>query len=118
MFNIPINLSSSSSMYSLSISKEFLDMYDDNSIDSIIEYLSKSYKNVNDLVDVINKSSLVEDKFIRKEFIIRDLKNTYVKSVTYTHGVTKASISVMKIMYIYLGLIKMFIRKFIGMMSI
>lgn len=93
MFNIPINLSSSSSMYSLSISKEFLDMYDDNSIESIIEYLSKSYKNVNDLVDVINKSSLVEDKFIRKEFIIRDLKNTYVKSVTYTHGVTKASIS-------------------------
>ena len=93
MFNIPVNLSSSSSMYSLSISKEFLDMYDDNSIESIIEYLSKSYKNVNDLVDVINKSSLVEDKFIRKEFIIRDLKNTYVKSVTYTHGVTNASIS-------------------------
>lgn len=93
MFNIPININSNSSMYSLRIGKEFLELYDDFSINDIINKLMNEYDNINDLIDVCNKSCLVENKVLRKEFIINDLKNKSILNSVYEHAVSACDIS-------------------------
>lgn len=93
MFNIPINIENSSSMYSLNISKEFLELYDDFEISDIINKLSNKYSNINDLINVLNNSCLVSNKKLRKEFIINDLKNKLIVSGVYDHAVSIGNIS-------------------------
>ena len=72
LFKVPINIESSASFLSLSISKEFLKFYDNKEIDEVIENLSSKYSNVNELITIINKSVQVKGKNIRKEFVKKD----------------------------------------------
>lgn len=87
LFKVPINIESSASFLSLSISKNFLKLYDDKEIDEVIDYLSSKYSNVNELITIINKSVQVKNKNIRKEFIKRDLKQTKVSNVVYKNAI-------------------------------
>ena len=87
LFKVPINIESSTSFLSLSISKEFLKFYDNKEIDEVIEYLSGKYSNVNELITIINKSVQVKNKNIRKEFIKRDLKQAKVSNTIYKNAI-------------------------------
>ncbi len=87
LFKVPINIENSASFLSLSISKEFLNLYDYKDIDEVIDYLSSKYSNVNELIAIINKSVQVKDKIVRKEFIKRDLKQAKVSNVVYKNAI-------------------------------
>lgn len=87
LFNIPINIESENSFYSSNIASKFLKLYDDLTIEEAIVKL-KDEKNINDLINIINKSVLVEDKTLRKEFIIEDLKQYKMKNESYKDAVT------------------------------
>ncbi len=90
IYNIPINIPSNNSFYSTFIAKEFLTNYDNYSLEDNIINLSEKYTNVNDLIKIINKSATV-DYDIRKEFIIHDLKNTYLENPRFKKGVEVVS---------------------------
>ncbi|MCM1053751.1 MAG: PD-(D/E)XK nuclease family protein, partial [Ruminococcus sp.] len=92
MFNIPINLKSNTSLFNTIISAEFLNNYDLMSIEDNINYLNDKYQNINDYLEAINKSAMINDKKIRKEFIIEDLKNAKIKENKYDKAVNIASI--------------------------
>lgn len=84
IFNIPMNIKSNHSFYSTLIAQDFLKNYDNYTIKDNIERL-KDYSNINDLLEIVNKSVLVEEK--RKDFIIHDLKNTKVKTNNFKNAV-------------------------------
>lgn len=88
LFKIPINIDNNSSFLSLSISKEFLNLYDNKDIDEVIDILSRKYSNVNELITIINKSVQVKNKNIRKEFIKRDLKLCKVENTLYKDAIS------------------------------
>ena len=88
LFNIPINIDNNSSFLSLSISKEFLNLYDNKDIDEVIDILSRKYSNVNELITIINKSVHVKGNRIRKEFIKRDLKLCKVENTLYKDAIS------------------------------
>ena len=88
LFNIPINIDNNSSFLSLSISKEFLNLYDNKDIDEVIDILSRKYSNVNELITIINKSVHVKGTRIRKEFIKRDLKLCKVENTLYKDAIS------------------------------
>ena len=87
LFKVPINIKNSASFLSLSISKEFLKLYDSKELDEVIDYLSSKYSNVNELITIINKSVQVKGKNIRKEFIKKNLKQAKVSNVVYKNAV-------------------------------
>ena len=87
LFNIPINIESENSFYSSDIASKFLKLYDNLSIEEAIVKLTNE-KNINDLINIVNKSVLVEDKTLRKEFIIEDLKQYKMKNESYKDAVT------------------------------
>lgn len=87
LFNIPINIESENSFYSSDIASKFLKLYDNLSIEETIVKLTNE-KNINDLINIVNKSVLVEDKTLRKEFIIEDLKQYKMKNESYKDAVT------------------------------
>lgn len=87
LFNIPINIESENSFYSSNIASKFLKLYDDLSIEEAIVKLTNE-KNINDLINIVNKSVLVDDKALRKEFIIEDLKQYKMKNESYKDAVT------------------------------
>ena len=86
IFNIPLNINTNSSFYSTIISQEFLTNYDNLSIEDNINLLKDKY-DINDLITIINQSVIVEDKKLRKEFIIKDLKNTKLASIKYDESI-------------------------------
>ena len=86
IFNLPFNTKDSNSLFSTGVSSLFLSMYDEYDIPVIIEKMKEKYENINDLISVINKSVLVSDKKIRKEFIIDDLKKCNVSNVSYKNA--------------------------------
>ncbi len=87
MYQIPINLQSNNSYYSTALAQEFLANYDLEDIKDNVNNLSAKYEEVNDLITIINKSVKVEDKKIRKEFIINDLKNNKIKDSFYDKAI-------------------------------
>ena len=87
IFNLPLNTSDGNSFFSTGVSNLFLRMYDEYDIPVIIEKLKEKYENINELISVINKSVLVSDKKIRKEFIIDDLKKCIVFNVSYKNAI-------------------------------
>lgn len=92
IYNIPINFKSDNYFYSTMLASEFLAGFESKDIQDNIDFLREKYDNVNDLVTIINKSVLIEDKNIRKEFIIDDLKRTSVKVDKYDKAVSIARI--------------------------
>lgn len=87
IFNLPFNTKDSNSLFSTGVSSLFLSMYDKYDIPMIIEKIKEKYENINDLISVINKSVLVDDKKIRKEFIIDDLKKSSVSNNLYKNAI-------------------------------
>lgn len=87
IFGLPFNTSDGNSFFSTGVSNLFLRMYDEYDIPVIIEKLKEKYENINELISVINKSVLVSDKKIRKEFIIDDLKKCIVSNVSYKNAI-------------------------------
>ena len=87
IFSLPFNTSDGNSFFSTGVSNLFLRMYDEYDIPVIIEKLKEKYENINELISVINKSVLVSDKKIRKEFIIDDLKKCIVSNVSYKNAI-------------------------------
>lgn len=87
IFNLPFNTKDSNSLFSTGVSFLFLSMYDEYDIPMIIEKIKEKYENINDLISVINKSVLVDDKKIRKEFIIDDLKKSSVSNNLYKNAI-------------------------------
>lgn len=92
LYQIPIHLKSRHSYYSTFIAQEFLEQYDSFTIQENIEKLKDKYENLNDFITIVNRSVEVHDKDIRKEFIIRDLKNTKINSTIYDFSVEVASL--------------------------
>lgn len=87
IFGLPLNTNDGNSFFSTGVSNLFLRMYDEYDIPVIIEKLKEKYENINELISVINKSVLVSDKKIRKEFIIDDLKKCIVSNVSYKNAI-------------------------------
>ena len=87
IFGLPLNTNDGNSFFSTGVSNLFLRMYDEYDIPVIIEKLKEKYENINELISVINKSVLVSDKKIRKEFIIDDLKKSIVSNVSYKNAI-------------------------------
>lgn len=76
LYNIPLNLKGTNTFYSTYKAQQFLKNYD-------------NVENITDeaLINIINKSVYVKNKNIRKEFIIRDMKNTMLKPSIYKNAV-------------------------------
>lgn len=91
LFGLPINIASDNTFYSTKIASKFLELYDNYEIDEIIDKLSDE-ENINDLITIVNKSVLVDDKYARKEFIINDLKTSKVKGVLYKNAIEIGSL--------------------------
>ncbi len=87
LFNVPINIKTQAPFISLAISKEFLSLYDNKELPNIMDILKDKYNNVNELITIINKSVLVNDKLLRKEFIKNDLKNSKVSGTIYKNAI-------------------------------
>ena len=91
LFGLPINIASENTFYGTKIASKFLELYDNYEIDEIIDKLSDE-ENINDLITIVNKSVLVDNKFARKEFIINDLKANKVKGVLYKNAIEIGSL--------------------------
>ncbi len=83
IFKIPFNNQPNHSFYSTLIAKDFLKNYNNYSLEENIMHLSEKYQNVNELINIINRSVKIEDKQLRKEFIIEDLKQAKVKEQSF-----------------------------------
>ena len=92
-YRIPFNHRSTHSFYSTLLARDFLKSYDEYSLEENILRLSEQYTNVSELVRIINLSVEVQDKALRKEFIIEDLRNTKLKETVYLEGLELCSLS-------------------------
>ena len=92
-YRIPFNHRSTHSFYSTLLARDFLKSYDEFSLEENILRLSEQYTNVSELVRIINLSVEVQDKVLRKEFIIEDLRNTKLKETVYLEGLELCSLS-------------------------
>lgn len=86
IFKIPITFKNTHSFYSTFIAQDFLKNYDNYGVKESLERL-KDYSNINDLIEIVNKSVLVSDEILRRQFIINDLKNTMIKENRYKEAV-------------------------------
>jgi len=87
IYNIPVNIKFNNAFYSTFIAQEFIKNYDEMEIKDNINLLSEKYRNVNDLISIVNKSVLVKDKNIRKELIINDFKETKLQENVYDKAI-------------------------------
>ena len=92
-YHIPFNKRSNHSFYSTMLAKDFLKSYEEYSIEENVLSLSEQYKNVSELVRIINLSVEIENKALRKEFIIEDLQKTKLKETIYLEGLELCSLS-------------------------
>lgn len=83
LYHIPIAIPSNNSYFSTEYAQEFLKQYDQYTLEENITYLKEKYDDLNDFITIINKSVLVRNQDTRKEFIIRDLKNTKINAIFY-----------------------------------
>ena len=91
-YHLPYHQHHSYSFFSTMIAQEFLDHYDEESIEENILHLSEKYQNTSQLVDIINRSVYINDKEKRKLFIVEDLKQARVKEVIYREAIEVCSL--------------------------
>ena len=92
IFNIPLNMNEEYLFSSTFIAQEFLNNTSKYNLIDNINILKEKYTNLNDLINVINKSSLVSDNN-RLTFIKHDLKNTKIKDNYYDKAVNITNIN-------------------------
>lgn len=87
LYKIPINVEKHY-LYSLEISKLFLDLYDKNDLNQVFDVLFEKYPNddkiIHMLIDIVNKYVLIDDLEIKKQFIINDMKHANI--IDYNHS--------------------------------
>ena len=92
LYGIPFNKKEKHTFYSTLVAQDFLARYDEVSLEENILTLSEKYSNVEELIKIINRSVLVQDKKLRKNFIIEDLKNNCLKDTSYDSAVEFVSL--------------------------
>lgn len=80
MYNIPIKIPKTNTLYASSITKDFLKYYDSNLENAFNQIKGRNPLIVNKIVSIINKYTFEEDKLKVKDFIINDLKNTKINN--------------------------------------
>ena len=83
LFHFPFNRLNNHSFYSTLIAQEFLAHYEEYSLEENLMHLSERYQNVGELIQIINRSAMIQDQKNRKLFIIDDLKKAKVKENVY-----------------------------------
>lgn len=82
LFNIPVELKEKTSIYGTEVVKYFINNYEED-LDNLIENMKEVYPNnsiVIDIINICNKYYFIEDQNDKKEFIINDIKKTYLKN--------------------------------------
>ncbi len=81
-YNIPICFDKHY-LFGLNIAKEFLDLYEDKSLEEVIDILKDKYDKslLNKIVSIVNKYVLIENKDIKRQFIIHDMKCSFVGDI-------------------------------------
>ena len=89
LYGIPINISKHY-LYGLDITSLFLNLYDEMELDEVFRILQEQYKYDFDIIkmiiDIVNKYILIDDKKLKKEFIINGLKKTNI-AIKYSKAV-------------------------------
>lgn len=87
-YKIPINLNSSNSLYSTLPASYLIKNYNSD-LNDVIEYLKDNYNYniVNQIINIINDYTFVDDKILVKDMIIHDLINTKIKEVKLLNAV-------------------------------
>ncbi len=93
LYHLPFYKGNIHSFYSTMVAQEFIHQYELYSIEENVLYLSEKYQNVGDLVRIINQSVMIEDKTLRKEFIIEDLKTSKIKEDMYEEQIEICSLT-------------------------
>lgn len=93
IYQIPVHMPCENSFYSTLVAQEFLKNYDTLSIEENIQSLLLKYEVINDLIAIVNRSVLVNDKKLRKEFIIHDMKHEKLHGKKYHQAIEVCSIS-------------------------
>lgn len=80
IYNIPININNSSTLFNTLACREFINNYSSD-LESILDSLKNRYNNdiLNQMINIINKYSFVEDKLKVKDLIVYDFANTKLK---------------------------------------
>ena len=94
-YHLPFNSKQRHSFYSTMLAQEFLANYEAYSIEDQILHLSEKYANVNDLVRIINRSVMIENKKLRKQFIVDDLKQAKLENSLYDPAITCTDLDVL-----------------------
>lgn len=92
IFNIPYNFKNNNSFFSTMIAQDFLKNYKNLELEDNILLLKEKYENINDLIKIINKTALVRNLEIRKEFIIEELKKAQVNTKIYSNAIDRGNI--------------------------
>lgn len=93
LYHLPFYKGNTHSFYSTMVAQEFIHQYELYSIEENVLHLSEKYQNVSDLVRIINQSVMIEDKTLRKEFIIEDLKTSKIKEDMYEEQIEICSLT-------------------------
>ena len=93
LYHLPFYKGNTHSFYSTMVAQEFIHQYELYSIEENVLHLSEKYQNVGDLVRIINQSVMIEDKTLRKEFIIEDLKTSKIKEDMYEEQIEICSLT-------------------------
>ncbi len=93
LYHLPFYKGNTHSFYSTMVAQEFIHQYELYSIEENALHLSEKYQNVGDLVRIINQSVMIEDKTLRKEFIIEDLKTSKIKEDMYEEQIKICSLT-------------------------
>ncbi len=99
MYNIPINIKNTSTLYQTEIGKYFINNLC-NDINKLLDSIKEKYdmnnvsnKNIyNKLINVVNKFYFTDDYVSVKDIIINVMKNTKLDSVIYKNAVNNLSI--------------------------
>ena len=82
LHNIPISFPTS--LYGLEIVADFLNLYDEYSLEEAIASLEEKYPKdqdlINKIISICNNYALIEDKAIKKEFLVNSFKHIKLKT--------------------------------------
>lgn len=92
-YHIPINMGDRTSLFGTQLGQDFIEHYS-SSIDKTITYLQEKYTNeeINKIISIVNNYNFVKDYDLVKDWIVFDLKNTYLREDLYKDAVNVVSI--------------------------
>lgn len=82
-YNLPIKIPTNNSLYSNSITQEFLSNYDTDLNKSLKTIKNRDSRIVSKIINVCNNYAFIEDKVKVKNLIVEDLKNIEISNYNY-----------------------------------